>query len=321
MDRKKFLATASVMTIASMKGTALLQAAVNEVSRPLPIVDTHQHLVDFERFGKDWSRPPVSGNFGVKEYLRAVEGLNLKKTVYMEVAVPAQRRHEEALYAIELCNDKSTPTAGAIIKADIYAEDFIEYMSQFKDYPCIKGMRASFKSSDDILNEQIIKNVRGLGSLKMRFEFSLKPTWFLTMAKLVELCPETPFLINHCGNVDPKAFIQPIGKFGMPDHDPQQWIAGMKAMAANKNVACKISGVGSRSSGYPRTAANLGPAINQCLDIFGPDRVMFASDWPFALKAMDIRTWVDILKTVVKNRSYKDQKKLFHDNAVKFYNL
>jgi len=321
MNRKGFIAAASVLTISSLRGMSVLQAAVTDEARRLPMIDTHQHLVDFERFGKTWSRPPVSGNFGMREYLNAMEGLNLKKSVYVEVAVPKDRRHEEALYAIELCKDKSNPTVAAVIKADLYADDFISYMSQFKAYPCIKGIRGGFKSSDDILNEQIIKNVRGLGALNMGLDFSLPPTWFLTMSKLVKLCPETRFLINHCGNVDPKAFIEPRGKFGMPDHDPDQWIAGMKAMAENKNVACKISGVGTRSSGYPLTAENLSPAVNQCLDIFGPDRVMFAADWPWVLKNMEIRTWVNILKTVVANRPFRDQKKLFYDNALKFYNI
>lgn len=321
MNRKRFLAAASVMTVTSIRGVSLLGAAVTNERMTLPMIDAHQHLVDFERFGKSWSRPPVSGNFGMKEYLQAMEGLNLKKAVYVEVAVPKERRYEEALYAIELCKDKSNPTVAAVIKGDLYDEDFISYISQFKKYPCIKGVRAGFKSIDDILDERIIKNVRALGSLNMGLDFSLKPTWFLAMSKLVELCPDTRFLINHCGNVDPKAFIEPVGKFGMPDHDPTKWKAGMKAMAAYKNVACKISGVGTRSSGYPLTAENLGPAINQCLDIFGSDRVLFAADWPWVLKSMEVKSWVDILKTVIANRSYKDQKKLFYDNALKFYNI
>ena len=86
-------------------------------------------------------------------------------------------------------------------------------------------------------------------------------------------------------------------------------------------MACGISGVVTRSPGYPLTVNNLAPAINHCLDIFGPDRVMFASDWPWCLKSMELRSWVDILKKVVVNRSYQDQKKLFCDNALKFYNI
>jgi predicted TIM-barrel fold metal-dependent hydrolase len=48
---------------------------------------------------------------------------------------------------------------------------------------------------------------------------------------------------------------------------------------------------------------------------------MFASDWPWCLKGSELENWVNILKEIVKNRPYKEQKKLFHDNAVKFYNI
>ena len=102
---------------------------------------------------------------------------------------------------------------------------------------------------------------------------------------------------------------------------PAYWGAAMKTVAENKNVVCKISGIISVSSGYPKSAETLAPGINHCLDIFGPNRVMFASDWPWCLKGSELENWVNILKEIVKNRPYKEQKKLFHDNAIKFYNI
>ncbi|MDO8994646.1 MAG: amidohydrolase family protein, partial [Daejeonella sp.] len=75
------------------------------------------------------------------------------------------------------------------------------------------------------------------------------------------------------------------------------------------------------SSGYPKSAETLAPGINHCLNIFGSKRVMFASDWPWCLKDSELENWVNILKEFVKNRPYKEQKRLFHDNAVKFYNI
>jgi L-fuconolactonase len=88
-----------------------------------------------------------------------------------------------------------------------------------------------------------------------------------------------------------------------------------------KNVICKISGIVSRVPGYPLTEVDLSPIINHCLDIFGNERVMFAGDWPVCLKNMPLSDWVNILKKVVENRPLKEQKKLFHDNAAKFYNI
>ena len=58
------------------------------------------------------------------------------------------------------------------------------------------------------------------------------------------------------------------------------------------------------------------------LDVFGPDRVMFGGDWPVCLLGVEkYADWANALKTVVQDRSEDQQKKLFHDNAVKFYGL
>jgi predicted TIM-barrel fold metal-dependent hydrolase len=319
MNRRKFLKSSSLV-LAGTCANPLSEILPVEL-RLFPIVDTHLHLVDFARFGRDWAHPPVSGNFSMREYEKAIEGLNITKAVYVEVAVPKDRRHEESLYAIELCETKSNPVQGAIIKADIYSNDFEDYMSEFIEAPYIKGIRGSFTSQSEILDDQVVKNIRVLGKMKMNLEFSIPTGWLRYIPELVSLCPETVFIVEHCGNVDPRAFFASEALAGKADHDRDQWVADMTNIASEPNVACKISGVVTRSSGYPLTAVNLGPAINQCLDIFGPDRVMFASDWPWSLKNMELRNWVDILMRVVENRSHSDRKKLFYDNALKFYKI
>jgi L-fuconolactonase len=48
---------------------------------------------------------------------------------------------------------------------------------------------------------------------------------------------------------------------------------------------------------------------------------MFGGDWPVCTLAATYKEWVDSLKQVVKSRSEEEQKKLFHDNAVRFYGL
>jgi L-fuconolactonase len=321
MNRKEFLTSASILGFASLRGDALADAGKHIFTRSLPIVDTHQHLVDVERFGKNWSRPPVAGNYGIEEYKRVIKGLNVVKSVYMEVAVPREKRHEEALYAMELCADNSNPTVGAVISADLYMDDFRGYMSQFKNSSCIKGIRAGFRSRESMLDSGIIDNIRFLGDMDMRFDFIIPPAWFPDMAKLIRACPDTRFQADHCGNADPKAFFDDGNQYGKPDHDRDEWMTGMKAMASEKNVVCKISGLVSRSTGYPVTAGNLAPVINHCFDIFGADKVMFASDWPWCLKGMTLSGWVNLLKEVVKNRSFEDQKKMFHDNAIRHYKI
>ena len=319
MNRKKFLATASVLAIASIKGSSILYAS--NLIKKIPLIDTHQHLADLVRFGKGWTSPPVPGNYDMKAYFEATRNVNMVKAVYMEVGVPAARRQEEALYAIEMCKDTSNPTRGAVISGDLKSSEFETYISQFKDSPYIKGIRYGFRSVAEMQDPQLIKNIELLGKLNMSLDFTISPAWLPAIANLIKTCPGTRFLVNHCGNADPRAFLDPSLISGKPNHDANEWIAAMKTVAENKNVVCKISGIISITPGYPKTAKTLAPGINHCLDIFGPDRVMFASDWPWCLKSNKLEEWVNILKEIVKNRPYKEQKKMFHDNAIKFYSI
>ncbi len=73
--------------------------------------------------------------------------------------------------------------------------------------------------------------------------------------------------------------------------------------------------------GELRSPDDLAPIVNHCLDTFGPERAMFADDWPFCTKGASLRQWVDALKTIVGRRDPADQRRLFHDNAVRFYEL
>jgi L-fuconolactonase len=68
-------------------------------------------------------------------------------------------------------------------------------------------------------------------------------------------------------------------------------------------------------------AAEYAVVIIYCLDRFGPDRVMFASNWPVVNRGGSFRDWVTVLCDATRGRSEIDRRKLFHDNAMRFYSL
>ena len=320
MDRRKFLYSASVVSAASFIHPLNLNSRNNKKEELIPIIDTHQHLWDIERFKNGWSKPPLPRNFNMQDYLEATKGLNVVKSVYMEVAVPPEKRHEEAHYAIEICESKKYPTVAAVIAVDPNQLDFQEYMEEFKVSPYIKGIRYFFKSAEEIISDTVVKNIQYLGRIGKSFDVVVPPKWLPQANELIKRCPKTRFIIDHCGNADPKAFFSESKQLpSKPEHDSGSWKKDMQSIAKESNVVCKISGIVSRVPGYPLTPEELSPIINHCLEVFGPERVMFAGDWPVCLKNMPIANWVNILKTVVKDRPYLEKKKLFHDNAEKFY--
>ena len=95
----------------------------------------------------------------------------------------------------------------------------------------------------------------------------------------------------------------------------------MKAAAEQENVMCKISGIVVTAKKDVWKPADLAPNMEFCMETFGEDRVFFGGDWPVCTLKASFQQWVDALKWVVKDASPVFQRKLFHDNAVKFYGL
>ena len=106
-SRRLFLEKSFMAAAAAIAGTAELHA--DDVDRGsknmLPIIDTHQHLWDTKKLRLAWlkSAPTLNRDFLMSDYLKATEGLNVVKSVYMEVDVDPAQQVEEAESVIEIC--------------------------------------------------------------------------------------------------------------------------------------------------------------------------------------------------------------------------
>jgi hypothetical protein len=150
LDRRDFhrqFATAvASLGIAGPLGNQLLAAETETMAtQPLPIIDTHQHLWDLNRFQLPWleSAPEVlRRSYLPADYAQAIEGLNIVKSVYMEVDVAAEQQQAEADYVQELCAAGKVPTVGAVISGrPIQAEAFRKYIVPYKGSRVVKGVR------------------------------------------------------------------------------------------------------------------------------------------------------------------------------------
>ncbi len=280
----------------------------------LPIVDTHQHLWDLQQFHLPWldGGGPLSMNHTPEDYRRETEGLNVVKTVYMEVDVEASQKTAEAEYVLGLCADPRSPMAGAVIGGDPAAEDFASYLAPFQGNHFLKGVRQVLHgglAAGYCLELNFVSGVRLLGASGLRYDLCMRSTELRDGAKLARLCPETRFILDHCGNADPKS------------PDLSQWQRDIASVAAQPNTVCKISGIVASADPLHWTPDDLAPIVKHCAEVFGPDRIMFGSDWPVCTLASTYRKWVSALQTIVTDWPEPDRLKLFHDNATRFYDL
>jgi predicted TIM-barrel fold metal-dependent hydrolase len=231
----------------------------------------------------------------------------------MEVDLDPAQQQAEADFVIDLCRRGGTPTVAGVISGRPASEDFRRYITPFRDNRYIKGLRQVLHNKEipagDCLDPRFIGGVQLLGELGLRYDICIRPGELSDAVKLIDACPGTSFVLDHCGNGDVNA------------KDRTGWKRDMEAVGKRKNVVGKVSGILASARPGQWTANDLAPIINHTLAVFGPDRVMFGGDWPVCLKAASYKEWVQALRTIFQDRPEEEQRKLFHDNALRFYGL
>ena len=143
----------------------------------------------------------------------------------------------------------------------------------------------------------------------MSFDICIRDHQLPVAIELVKACPEVSFILDHCGNPDIK------------NRNYEVWRERIVEIASLPNVAIKVSGIVVNTDIENWTVEDLRPAVEHVIASFGWDRVMFGSDWPVCTLAASYRQWFDALNFLVKDASEENKRKLFKENAVKFYRL
>ncbi len=306
--------------------TGLVKPRTVSTSRPKPalIMDTHQHLWDLSTQRLPWlARMPMvlQQSFGTQEYNTAMQGLNVK-AVYMEVDVMPGEEAAEATKIIKLASSLGSPTIGAVIGGRVGSPEFASYLFRFADHPLIKGIRHVLHLQEPgyCLQETFVRDVKLIGELSKTFDLCMRPTDLDDGIKLATQCPDTHFILDHCGCPDLKIFRKLRAGEDKPSHTANQWKRSIEAFANCPNVSIKISGV---IESLPKggDASDLAPAVNHCLDCFGPDRAVFGSNWPVCLIGGSPKQWIEFLLQIVGEAPEKNQRKLWAENAVKIYSM
>ena len=307
MNRRQFLSAAAAATA----------AAVGKSTPMLPIVDTHQHLWDLTKFRLPWLKEGDVFNKShvMSDYLKATAGLNVVKTIYMEVDVAPEQQNEEAEYVIGLCKRADKPMVAAVISGRPASDGFAKYIRP------VQGQRRTSKASARCCTRTVRRRATVstrsssrasglLGELGMSFDLCMRGKELLDAAKLIDACPDTRFILDHCGNAD----VQAKDPIAVAKRTSRKWPSG-KTWSAR----CPASSRHAEPGKW--TADDLAPIVNHTMEVFGPDRVMFGGDWPVCTKAATYKQWVEALKSIVADRKEEERRKLFADNAVRVYGL
>ena len=279
----------------------------------MQIVDTHQHLWDTDLFRYSWlaSVPSLNRSFGMPDYLAAARELNVVKSVHVEADVDEPYMLDETRHLLALADQPDNPLEGIVACGRPESDSFKAYLDKIAAHPRLKGIRRVLHTQPDDVGqgETFIKNVAALSGYSLSFDICVLARQLPIAIQLVSKCPEVVFILDHCG----------VPQVKEKNLDP--WRAHITEIAKFSNVFCKISGLVAYANPASWTVEDLRPFVDHVIASFGWDRVLFGSDWPVCTLSASYQQWVAALLEITQGAGEVNQRKLFHDNAVRVYRL
>lgn len=275
------------------------------------IIDTHQHLIAPALGAYSWANgiPQLAGRkFDYTDYLKAIVGTGISQTIFMETT--PDNWHAEALHVQALAAQPGSLIQGVIANCHPEADDFADYLRKIANQRLVGLRRICHVEPDDFSRSPIFReNVRTAGRHRLTFDLCFLERQLPIALELVRDCPEVQFILDHCGVPDIAA-----GQL-----DP--WRGYIRDLAAQPNLACKISGLVAYCPPGTATLETVRPYIEHAIACFGWNRVVWGGDWPVCTITSNLAHWVEISRATVASEDPANQRKLFFDNAVSLYRL
>jgi predicted TIM-barrel fold metal-dependent hydrolase len=279
----------------------------------MQIVDSHQHLWDLDLFRYSWldSLPSLNRTFRMPDYLAAAKGLNVVKSVHLEADVDELYMLDETRHLLALADQPDNPLEGIVACGRPESEDFKSYLDQIAGHRKLKGIRRVLHTQPDEVGKgaTFIRNVKALSNYGLSFDICVLARQIPIAINLVSRCPDVAFILDHCGVPQIK------------EKNLHPWRTSITEIAQFPNVSCKISGLVAYADPMRWTTDDLRPFVEHTIASFGWDRVLFGSDWPVCTLSASYQQWVEGLRTITQAAGEVDERKLFHDNAIRVYRL
>ena len=278
-------------------------------------VDAHQHYWRLDRGDYGWLTPALAAiyrDFGPADLAPHLAAYGIEHTVLVQAA-PTEA---ETRYLLELAT--ATPSvAGVVGWIDMEAGDAPQRIARLAEVPKLVGLRPMIHEIPDplwMLIPRLAPAYAAIIRAGLVFDALVRPVHLAPLLTLVERYPDLQVVIDHGAKPD-------IARWSAGDSDFADWAGKMRRLGGQASVVCKTSGLVTEATpGWK--ADDLTPYLDVLLDAFGPDRLLFGSDWPVVDLAGGYAGWADALLAWLQNRlSPQARASVLGGNAERIYKL
>lgn len=228
------------------------------------------------------------------------------------VAVQARSSLEETRFLLELARAHDC-VKGVVGWADLCAADLDAVLDELCQEPLLRGLRhvVQDEPDDDFLRrEDFQAGARKLAARGLVYDILIYPRQLDAAVAFARALPDQPLVLDHLAKPD------------IAGARTDNWRGGFRGLAAMDHVLCKVSGMVTEAKWNAWQPDDFRAYMDEALDAFGIDRLMFGSDWPVALLAADdYQSVYQLVSDWAAALSDDEQAKLFGGNAARFYGL
>ncbi len=295
-----------------------------EVDRSIPLIDTHHHMWELDRFHYDWLTDPgwpghnallgdykmIRSTIGapwrvIKEFYAAT----VVKSVHVEAAYAGPDPVEETVWLDGVARELGYPNA-LVVFCDIEQPDGpAQLVRHLEASDLTRGVRIR-EHPDDPDSAAFRAGYAALGEHGLSYELNASPGKLLSGRDVALAYPDVQVILGHAGF--------PVRR----DEDYfQTWKREMTALAEADNVACKVSGFGMADNRW--TIDSIRPYVLHCIEAFGPERIMIGTNWPVDILYATYLEQTDAYRTIIAEAGFStaEQEAMLFRNAERFYRI
>ena len=272
-------------------------------------VDAHQHFWNFDPLRDSWiteDMEVIRHDFLPHDLKPLMDANGLNSCI----AVQADQSENETDFLLGLASENEF-IKGVVGWIDLCADTIHERLEHYSQFPKLKGFRHILQAEpiEFILKPEVQRGITALQVYGFTYDILIYPQHLPVIPDLIRGGNEQKFILDH------------LGKPNIKNGTSTTWATDLKKLASHKNVFCKLSGMVTEADHRTWKKEDIFPYMDKALELFGPERLLFGTDWPVCRLAASYDQVCDLMNDYLGKLTIHEQELIWGKNAALFYQL
>lgn len=246
-------------------------------------------------------------DFSTEDLIESIGGAELIGTV----AVQARQSVQETQWLLDQAA-QSQVIKGVVGWAPLVDANLSQWLERWHGVKELKGLRHVLPDEEDdhyMLRNDFNDGIRLLRHKQLIYDLLIFERHLPQTIQFVDKHPNQTFVLDH------------IAKPRIREHVREPWMSNIRLLAERQNVYCKLSGMVTEAAWSTWSREHLRPYVEHVLEIFGPSRLMFGSDWPVVTLASSYGRWMNTVEEWLGQLTESEARAIRYDTASQVYGL